>query len=262
VTAPTNPLSYNAYIAQIGVMAVYTVTSVGEVNQFTSDANAQIAIPSMLNYAELRIARDMNLLAAQTSNTYTLTASQNVFPLPVDDFLTVSTIEWCQRSGSQVVNSTPLLPTSKEFIQNCYSGLASANTPRYFAMYGSPFGDEEDTATNILFGPCPNYPFSIRITGTSRGPSLYKNASAGIADTEYTYISAYMPDLLVMASMIYISAYQRGFSSTAADVEMAMSYEKQYQILRTGAIQEEDRRKQSGSAWTAYGTPVSATPTR
>ena len=71
-----------------------------------------------------------------------------------------------------------------------------------------------------------------------------------------------MPDLLVIASMVYVSAFQRNWSSTSADVEMAMSYEKQYQILRIGAVQEEDQRRQQGSAWTSYATPTSATPTR
>jgi hypothetical protein len=261
MTAPTNALSFNAYVTHMGVMAVVVTQNVGGVVQGVDAAFTEI-IPNMLNYAELRIARDMSLLAAQTSNTYTLTAGQNVFPLPVDDFLTVNSCEICQTNAGAVINSSPLLPVSKEFIQNVYGGLSSAGTPQYFAMYGSPFGDEEDTATNILLGPPPNYAYTLRITGTSRGPSLYKNAVAGIADTEYTYISAYMPDLLVLASMIYITMFQRNFGPASDEPQMGMTYEKQYQALRLGAIAEEDRRKQSGSGWSAYATPTSATPSR
>jgi hypothetical protein len=261
MTVATNPLSFNSYIQQMGVLVPVQTTEVAGVYQF-SDANLQSAVPQMLNYAELRISRDMNLLAAQSSNTYTLTAGTNVFALPVDDFLTVTTLEICQTSNGSVVNATPLLPVSKEFIQNCYSGVASANQPMYFAMYGDDFGDDEDSYTNILLGPCPNYAYSLRVTGTQRSPSLYYSATSGPADTQYTYISAYFPDLLLIASMIYISMYQRNFSATSDNQEMGMTYEKQYQALRLGAIGEEDRRKQMGSAWSAYATPTSATPTR
>jgi hypothetical protein len=256
------PLSYNAFIQQIAAMGVYTVTSVAGVNQITSDPSIQSIVPMILNYAELRCQRDLNLLSSETSNTYTLTAGQNVFSLPPSDFLKVRTLEICQTNNGQVVNATPLLFTSKEFIQNCYSGLASANAPQYCAMYGDNFGDEQDSATNILLGPVPNYSWTLRVTGAARQPSLYSNASAGIADTEYTYLSQWYPDLLVIASMIYISGYQRNWSATADDTPGAQSWEKQYQALRLGAISEEDERRQNGSAWTAYSTPTSATPTR
>jgi hypothetical protein len=261
MTAATNPLSYNNYIQQMAAMAVVQAAETGGVWAF-SDTALATSTPEMLNYAELRIQRDMNMLASTTSNTYTLTQGVNVFALPVDDFVTVQTLEICTTSSGSVVNATPLLPTSKEFIQNCYGGIASANQPQYFAMYGDNFGDEQDSYTNILLGPCPNYAYTLRVTGTARSPSLYQNAVSGIADTEFTYISAYFPDLLVIASMIYITMYQRNFSATSDSPDMGMTYEKQYQALRLGAIGEEDRRKQMGSAWSAYATPTSATPTR
>jgi hypothetical protein len=151
---------------------------------------------------------------------------------------------------------------SKEFIQNCYGGMFSASTPKYFAMYGDNFGSEQDSSTNILFGPAPNCAYNLRVTGTAYAPSLYQSATAGPADSVYTYISAYYPDLLILASMIYISAYQRNWSSASDDVEMAMTYEKQYQALRLGAVPLENRRKGMGSAWSPYSTPIAATPTR
>ena len=151
---------------------------------------------------------------------------------------------------------------SKEFIQNCYGGMYSANTPKYYAMYGDNFGDEQDSVTNILFGPAPNYGYSLRVTGTAYAPSLYQSASAGPADSVYTYISQWYPDLLIMAAMVYVSAFQRQFSSTSDDTEMAMTYEKQYQALRLGAVPLENRRKGQGSGWSPYSTPIAATPTR
>lgn len=260
-TPATNPLSYNAYIQNIGVMAVATTSLNTGVWQF-DDATLQTILPQILNYAELRIARDLDMLSSQTSNLYTLTAGANVFSLPVNDFLTVQTLEIVTLSNSAVVNSYPLVPTSKEFIQNCFGGLASANKPRYFALYGDNFGDEQDSFTNILFGPAPNFAYSLRITGTALAPSLFQSGTAGPADTSYTYISAYYPDLLMMASMIYISAFQRNFSAMSDDAAMGQTYEKQYQALRLGAVPLENRRKQQGSGWSSYSTPIAATPTR
>jgi hypothetical protein len=165
-------------------------------------------------------------------------------------------------NGAQVVNSQTLLPVSKEFIQNCYSGLASAGTPQYYAMYGDNFGTPAFAFNNVLLGPPPNFAYPIRVTGLIKIPSLFNYATAGVADTQFTYISAYYPDMLIMASMIYISAFQRNFSATSDSADMGMTYEKQYQALRLGGVQDENERNLEGSSWTAYMTPTSATPTR
>jgi hypothetical protein len=260
-TAAPNPLSFNSWVQNIGVMAVALTQETGGVYSFV-DPPLQAIVPMILNYAELRISRDLDLLASQTSNLYTLTAGVNVFSLPVNDFQVVQTLEIVTLYNGTVVNSQPLTPVSKEFIQNCFGGLTSADTPRYFAMYGDNFGDEQDSYTNILFGPPPNYAYSLRVTGTALAPSLYQSASSGPADSVYTYISQWYPDLLIMASMVYVSAFQRNFSAASDDVETAMTYEKQYQALRLGAVPLENRRKQMGSGWTAYSTPIAATPTR
>jgi hypothetical protein len=261
MSAPTNALSYNQYIQQIASLAVVTAAETNGVWAFV-DAPLQAIVPSMLNYAELRIGRDLETLSSQTSNIYTLTAGSQVFSIPVDDFLTIQTLEIVNLSQGSIVNATPLLPVSKEFIQNVYGGLASAGTPQYFAMYGDNFGSEQDSATNIYFAPTPNYGYSLRVTGTAMADSLYQGATAGAADTVFTYTSAYYPDMLIMASMIFISAYQRNFSATSDSADMGQTYEKQYQALRLGAIPLENRRKQQGSAWSAYGTPTAATPSR
>jgi hypothetical protein len=129
-------------------------------------------------------------------------------------------------------------------------------------MTGGNFGDNQETVNNVLLGPTPGYGYSLRVTGTARTPSLYNYASNGIADTNYTYISAYLPDMLMMASMIYVSgAYQKNMSATSDSQDAPLNYEKQYQILRAGAIPQENQRKQQGRDWTAYSTPVSATQT-
>jgi hypothetical protein len=260
-TPNTNPLSYNEYIKQIASMAVVNYVTTAGVNTFV-DTPLQAIVPSMLNYAELRIQRDLDLLPSQASNDYVLTAGNAVLKIPIDDFLTLQTFQITQISNGAVVNTSQLTPVSKEFIQNCYSGVSSSGTPQYYAMIGDDFGDGADTWNKVLLGPPPNFAYTVRVTGTIRVPSLFKYAAVSIADTKYTWISSYLPDMLIMASMVYISAFQRNFSATSDSADMGLSYEKAYQALRLGGIPEENRKKAQASGWSPYSTPTAATPTR
>ena len=260
--ANTNPLTYNQFIDVIGVMAVEQVNDVaGQVSTFASQP-LQTVVPQILNYAELRIQRDLDMLPTQSSNIYTLTALNNILAIPTDDFVTVQTLEVLNMAGAQVASSVPLLPVSNEYIQNVYGGLGAAGQPCFFSMYGDNFGTNDSQFKNVLLGPTPNYAYPVRVKGTSRMPSLYKYAQPGIADSGTNYISTYYPDLLLLASMIAVSGYQRNFSSMSDSPDTGATWEKQYQALRIGALMEENRQRQAGSGWTAYSTPTSATPTR
>jgi len=257
-----NPLSFNDWVKTVGTLAVAQTQNMGSGVWGFTDAPLQTVLPQILSYAEARIQRDIDALQARSSNTYALTVANNLLQIPISDFLVIETLEWTQVSNGVVVNSCPLIPVSKEFIQNCYSGVFSTETPKYFAMYGDTFGDGANTNVNILVGPPPNYAYPVRATGVIRMPSLYQFAAPGVADTSYTYISQWLPDLLVMASMIFISAYQRNFTANSDDPAMSVNYEKQYRTLLAGAIAEENRKKGLGSGYSAYSTPATATPTR
>lgn len=261
MTNSLNPLSFNSWVQTVGSMAVALTQETAGVWGFV-DAPLQTVLPQMLSYAEARIQRDIDALQARSSNTYGLTVSNNMLSIPVTDFLVIETFEVTQLSNGIVVNSFPLIPVSKEFIQNCYSGVFSTGMPRYYAMYGDNFGDGANTNVNVLLGPAPNFAYPVQVTGVIRMPSLYQYASAGPADTSYTYISQWLPDLLLSASMIFISSYQRNFSANSDSPDMPVNYEKQYRAQLAGAIAEENRKKGLGSAYSAYSTPATATPTR
>jgi hypothetical protein len=82
------------------------------------------------------------------------------------------------------------------------------------------------------------------------------------ATNNTTFISLYLPDLFIMASMIYISGYQRNFGRANDDPQMAITYESQYQALLKGAMSEEYRKKMEGAAWASKSTSPISTPTR
>lgn len=269
MAATTTALSYNLYITQIATMAVLqqTLTTMGTYPNSliaSSDVNFQNIIPQMLNYAELRIQRDLDFLATQNQQTTSIIASStNQITVPSQEFVTLQTITVTDPSG----NITPLLPATKSFLQNVYATNASTGTPQYFAM----FGNNQLTSTptvhsnqNVIFGPwTPSTgTYTFNITGTTRQPTLYTYAISGQADTTYTFISQNLPDLFLMASMIYLSAYQRNFGRQADDPQMAQSYENQYDLLLKGAVVEEARKKFQAGGWTSYSPAVVATPSR
>lgn len=267
--ALTTALSYNLYVTQIATMAILQqtlVTTGTSPNSLvtSTDSNFSNIIPQMLNYAELRIQRDLDFLATQNQQTATVVSnSTNQLSLPAQEFVTLQTITVTDPSNNVVT----LTPVSKSFLQNVYGSSASTGTPQYFAVYGNnqlTSTSTVDANQNLIFGPWTpatgTYTFSI--TGTSRQPTLYNYAVSGSADTTYTFISQNLPDMLIMASMIYLSAYQRNFGRQADDPQMAQSYESQYGTLLKGSMVEEARKKFQAGGWTSYSPAVVATPTR
>ena len=235
-------MDYNSYVQQIATMAVVP----------TTDPNFQIILPQMISYAELRMQRDLDFLSTQISNSsYSLTAGNGTLTIPTSSFVVMETFEVIDGSGS----SAPLLPVAKEFIQNVYGTGSSTGLPQYFAVYGGDSATTGLTSQNMIIGPIPDINYATRLTGTVRSAPLS-------ATNTQTYISVYLPDMMIMASMIYISAFQRNFGRLNDDPQMAQTYESQYQALKNSALVEENRKKFEAAAWTSYSPAPAASPTR
>jgi len=253
----TIPLTFNSYAAQIANMAVMQTQTVNGVVQGV-DATFNTMLPQALNYAELRIQRDLDLQPSLTSSAYALTAGSNVLALDVDDFVTVQTVS-VTSSGT----GNPLIPVSKEFLQNVYPSASYTALPQYFAMAGGDSGGG-NTYNNILLGPYPDQNYAVTVYGTVRLPSLNQSATQALANSATTFISTYLPDLLIQASMVFVSQFQRQFGAAAPsnNGEMPGSYENQYQTLLKGALTEEQRKRFAGSAWSSMANAPIATPGR
>ena len=256
-TINTNPLTYNGYIVALCGLGIYQYASTSGLN-VPADPVLQSLIPQVLNYAELRIQRDLDLLPSQiTLTSYSMTTGSNIVSLVPSDFVSVLTVSY--NSGTATV---PVLPVAKEYIQSVFNDTSYTGPPQYFAVYGGDASTGGMTANNLLFGPYPDQGYTLSISGTQRLPSLNTFAVAGVADTSSTFISAYYPDLLLQASMIFVSQYQRNFSATSNSPEMPGAYEAQYQALLKQALEEENRKKLRGPAWTAQSPAPIATPGR
>lgn len=251
-------LTYNGFATQLGLLAVEPVETVSGVVQGVSDS-FQALLPQALSNAELAIQRDCQLLPLQTSNSYTLTPGANTLSIPTSDFVAVQTF-WVNVSGSLV----PLTPVSKEWLQNVYPGMGVQGVPLYFAPQGGDLATAGATSNIFQLGPVPDSAYPLTIFGMVRMPSLAQFATNGPASTSLTWISEWLPDLLVAAAMRWVVAFQRDFGAQGAvdDAGTGISWESTYQSLLKGVQTEEALKRFEGSAWSSMKPPVIATATR
>lgn len=254
-------LTYNDYVTQLCLLAVVPSQTVGGIVSSTDD-NFNTLIPSAINYAELRIQRDLDLLSTVTSNVIlgvpvTATANQSTVTLSQGTFVTLQNVNVITPYTTAPLTPdlgtrNPLLPVAKEFLQYTWpSGGSNSQLPQSFAML-----DER----TFMLGPWPDQNYPLEIIGTARMKSLGPTDTSTSATSNF--ISLYIPDMLLIASMIYVSGYQRNFGRLNDDPQMAVTYESQYQALLKGATVEEYRKKFAASAWTSMSQSPVATPTR
>jgi len=250
----TTGLSYDgsvsgttSYVNQIATMAVVDPT----------DTAYLTILPQMITYAENRLFRDLDFLFTQIATTsYSIAVNTRTVTVPAGTFVVPQQINLVTPAGTSNPESgirVPLMPVTREFLDAVYSSSSATGQPKYFAV----FGDSTGTGIyNFLVGPYSDNTYTVEIVGTFRPSSLS-------ATNLTTFISLYLPDLFIMASMIYIAAYQRNFSSAQGnDPQMPVTYETQYQTLLKGAMTEEYRKKFESAAWSSMSPAVVATPTR
>ena len=249
----TTGLTYATDVDQIATMAVVDPT----------DAAFQTILPQMITYAENRMYRDIDFMFTSTSLhglNYVLTpGNRNLsfdINLPEGSFVVSEQINLLTDASGNAAATTdpdacvrvPLLPTTKEFLDAvCGSSLlANRGQPKYFV----PFNE-----TLFFVGPVPDQAYPVEVVGTFRPNSLS-------ATNTTTFISQFLPDVFIMASMIYVSAYQRNFGRANDDPQMAVTYESQYQALLKSAIVEEARKKFDAAGWSSQSPATIATPSR
>jgi hypothetical protein len=208
------------------------------------------ALPSAIDYAELRMQRDLDLLATVNSNTsFALSANTRSVTFTEGTFVTIQNVNVITPAGTSDPNSgtrNPCLSVSKEFLDYTWPSVSGATVPVWFAMLN---------ANTLYFGPWPDQNYHIELVGTVRFTPLS-------ASNQTNYLGTYFPDLYVQCAMIYVSEYQRQFGATANDPQMPGTYEAQYKLLLSSAQVEEARRKFSSVAWTSQSPSPVATPSR
>lgn len=226
-------LTYTTYVAQIAnIMSVTSTTG-----QF------QTMLPGMIEYSEQRIYRELDLLQTVVRNSdYGTSSGVREFTLPITSqgkFITVQGINLFFPAGTTASTGSraALQPVSRDFLEATYgSGNTGAGQPVYFAMIDQ---------WTVILGPWPNGSYRLEVVGTIRPSPLSSTNTT-------TFLTEYLPDLLIAASMIYASGYQRDFGAQADNPQQSQSWESQYERLFASANGEEVRKKFAGPGWTSY----------
>ena len=214
-------MDYKDYIAQVRQLA-----KIGATNTFFPTI-----IPGMIAYAEQRIYRELDLLSTlRTDATKAFTANIRTLTLPTTDhWVTVQQVNAITPAGTAADAGTrnPLTPVSRQFLNAVHGSATGAALPRYFAM--------QDDQT-IVVGPWPDAAYKVEFVGTIRPEPLSPTNTT-------TFLSLWLPDVFVAASMIFVAGYQKNFGQMADDPKMAQSWEMQYGNLLASANAEEMRKK-------------------
>jgi hypothetical protein len=99
----------------------------------------------------------------------------------------------------------------------------------------------------IQVGPWPDQAYVVEVIGTfTPEPMSSTNPT--------TFLTIFLPDLLVAAAMVFMSGFQRDFGSQSDNPAQSQSWENQYSVLFKSAMLLELRKKFAGVGWTSLSS--------
>lgn len=236
-------MTYTSYVTTMQTMLV--------VQDASGVANLNAILPNMIDYAELRMYRDLQILNTVTSAIATLAAGTRTLAIPtpgVGAFVVIQDLEVYTPFSATVTTgkANQCERISKEALLAMWPDPSQQDVPQLFA--------NPDNAT-LLLGPVPDQNYPALIYGTYRPNEL------SAANTT-TILTSLFPDIFIAASMVFGSGYQKNFGAQTEDPQMSSSWEAQYQTLMKGANVEEFMKKSQAPGWTPYQPPAIANPPR
>jgi hypothetical protein len=228
---------YNGYVSDLANLLVIP----------PGDVNYLQFISNVIDDAEQRIYRELDLLATIVRQTGTLTPNSRNFTFPTAGgrFVVTESMSIFDLSGARRI----LTPTTREYIDFVYGSETSNTVPSYPEYYGML------TDQMIIVGPPPDSGYTVEVTGTIRPAPLS-------AANPTTYLTLYLPDLFMAESLIYGYGYMKDFGAMADDPQGSASWTKHYQDLWQSANTEEMRKRYASGGWTSKQPAPIATPPR
>lgn len=228
--------------------STFTTTIANLMEVGVTDANFQQILPSMIDDAEIRICQDVDFLGAVVTNTATVTASNSRVVNWSNSFFSIGSINVISPAGTLSPDSgtrNPLVPATKEMCDYLYPNQTGSGIPQFFGRV---------TQSTAVLAPFPDGAYTLEITGVQRPiPLSATNAT--------TFISTYLPNLMIAASMIYAAAYQQNFSASGDNPQQAVNWHSHYQELLKSAVIEQARIKFEAEGWSsAQPSPISTPP--
>jgi hypothetical protein len=241
-------LTYNSYVSEIA-----TITAITSGILVNGDNNFAGIMPAIIDYAEGRLWRDLDLPIVSVTDT-SVSCSSGVRSINMSTtqgtLLVIQTLNLLTSAGTTSSNTTrvPLVPASQAVVDAIYPSALSSNCgqPQYFTRLSD---------VQIVFGPTPDQAYGTEVIATIRPNPLSATNST-------TWLSANVPELMVAAGMIFAAGYMRDFGAQSDNPQMAQSWENQYQTLMKEMKVDSDRMKFMSEAWASQQPSQIATPPR
>jgi len=241
-------LTYSSFVSEIATLTVISSTIL-----VTGDSNFSGIMAGVIDYAEGRLYRDLDLASATVTDT-SVTCTSGVRSISLSTtqgtLLAIEALNLLTSAGTTSSNTTrvPLVPASQAVVDMIYPSALSSQCgqPEFFARISD---------TQLILGPTPDQPYGTEVVATIRPNALSSGNSS-------TWLTQNVPELMIAASMIFASGYMRNFGSQGDDPKMAQSWESQYATLMRTASIDSMRQKFVSEAWTSQAPTPIATPPR
>lgn len=235
-------LNYSSLIATLQNLAVIE----------TGNAEFAIDLPNVIDYAELRLYRDLDLLDTSVQDASgSLTAGNRNFQIPSSQgtFIVTKEINVITPASATTADGgtrNQLVPTSNEVLNALWPSSSGSTVPQYFSMVSQNM---------VIVGPWPDAAYRVEAVGTIRPPTLSSTVTT-------TILTVFFQDLFIAAAMVRVAAFQKNYGVAVDDPQQGVTWETQYKTLLAAANVEEARKTFQGPGWSAEQPEPTATPPR
>lgn len=243
--------NYSQYVTTLQTLLVSQDT--------TGQANLNSMLPNIIDYAEQRIYRELDLLTTVKPLTSTTSAMNRNIAVPaqavvVQSVNVITPANTAPDSGTR----NQLSRTSIEYLNYTFPSSTtlglSPSVPTQYALENTNTFSSTGSLYTMLMAPTPDSTYVVEFVSTIR-PTPLSNSNPT------TFLTVYLPDLFLAASMVFASGYQRDFGQQSDDPKLAQSWENQYQTLKASADVEELRKKSSSQDWRPFTpSPIASQP--
>src|SRR5882672_7862850 len=148
-------LTYNSFVSEIAALTVISSTVL-----VNGDNNFAGIMPGIIDYAEGRLYRELDLpVVSVIDTTTTCTSGNRAVSLSTDqgEILVITSLNLLTMPASAPTVRLPLLPVAQAVLDNVYpsqvgSAATVVGTPTYFSRLGN---------TELLLGPAPDQPYPL-----------------------------------------------------------------------------------------------------
>lgn len=239
-------LTYSSFVTEIA-----TITAISSTTLVSGDTNFSGVMPAIIDYAEGRLYRELDLPVVSVTDT-SVSCSSGVRTVSLSTtqgtLLVITTVNLLTSAGatSSYATRVPLVPTSQAVIDAIYPSATSSNCgqPQFFTRLSD---------VELVLGPTPDQAYGTEVIATTRPTALS-------ATNTTTWLSVNVPELMVAAGMIFASGFMRDFGSQSDNPQLAQSWETQFGNLMKSMNVDSMRMKFESEAWTSQQPSPLATP--